>query len=176
MAEVVPTYLLYLAGVAGNSVTFGVITHCVRWVSRDREIRGPSLLNSGKVDQATDSLDKAAPLIEDWVQLYAWLGRGTGWAKFTTDSAAKLLPHWLGESVEYDCVRFRVESIRDLEFVEPSVLPDLAVGGLSLNLAGTGPGEGAIRWFSHLTSNLVLSKRPLFPEVSESVETSGLAG
>ncbi len=44
MAEDMPIYLLYLAGVGRNSATFAVVTHYVRKAGDGREVRSPSLV------------------------------------------------------------------------------------------------------------------------------------
>jgi hypothetical protein len=164
MAEDAPIYLLYLADVGRNSATFAVFTHYVRKVNDRREVRGPSLVSQQKVNTAIYTLDKAASVIEDWQQLYAWLGRRSGWAAFTPQSAARLVPHWLGEAVEYDCAKFRLGSI---EFVEATFLPQLATAGLSFNMVGPGPEDGAFSWFMQITGNLAVSRRPVFAPDAE---------
>jgi hypothetical protein len=158
-AEDAPIYLLYLADVGRNSATFAVFTHYIRKVNDRREVRAPSLVSQQKTNTAIYTLDKKAPVIEDWPQFYAWLGRQKGWAAFSPESATRLVPHWLAESVEFDCAKFHLGSI---EFVEQSVLPQLAMADLSFDLAGPSPDDGAFSWFMQITGNLAVVKQPVF--------------
>lgn len=153
-------YLLQLVSVGRNSATFGVFSGWVRGAS-DTEVRRPSLVDPDTTKKAMDSLDKATALIDNWTDFYAWLGRGKGWATFTPESAAELVPTWLSQSVEFTCVKFE-DLIPWVRYVEdPTHLTMLAA--LRTRVYGRGTDDQAYRNLVELADNLVLVTRPIFP-------------
>ena len=108
-------YLVYLADADRDTATFAVFTYPVHQVDDRQEDRAPSLVSLKKTNVAMCALGKPCPVIATREQLDRWLAGRSGWAAIRPE-AAQLVPHWLGEAVEYACSRFRLGSV---EFEEP---------------------------------------------------------
>ena len=158
MTEHDPIYLIYLADTDGYTATIAVFTHYSRRIDECHEVRVPSRLSLQKSNRALYALDKECPVITSQYQLDAWLDSRSGWAAFTPESAARLVPHWLGEKVEYVGAHVRAGSI---EFVELSSLAVLTNSDLRFDLAGPSIDDGALEWFMQIAGNLTASRRPV---------------
>lgn len=152
-------YFVYLGKVAKNEVIIGVYSiHAHQ--AENVETRSPHAVDTTKLTTTIESLDKSAPLLDDWIKFYAWLGRGHGWARFTRDSANQLVPHWFSSDVVYTCEPknqlFGWINFLDIEVNESDVS---VVNG---ELVGTGSDENAGFNFNQITRNLVITRQPLF--------------
>jgi hypothetical protein len=79
--------LVYLFSVDKNSVVLGIDSSGGLDL-HGNEVRTPYCsLDSTKLLEVLDHLDRHAKSISTWQQLYQWLGRGYGWAYFTQSSA-----------------------------------------------------------------------------------------
>jgi hypothetical protein len=103
-------YLVYLADADRDTATFAVFTYPVHQVDDRQEDRAPSLVSLKTTNVAMCALGKPCPVIATREQLDRWLAGRSGWAAIRPE-AALLVPHWLGEAVEYACTRFRLGSV-----------------------------------------------------------------
>src|SRR4051812_39350903 len=95
-------FLFLLVEVDRNSATFAVLT---KWTRADGSlgVRVPSPNSDENIKKVVDEkFDKSAPYIRGWREFYSWLGRG-GWARFSPEDGAKLIPGWLAPATEYVC-------------------------------------------------------------------------
>lgn len=157
-----PKYLVYLADVGRNSATIAVYTGWKRSLGKGHEARTPGFVSSEIIQEALYAMGLAVPVIDDWFKFYSWLGRGSGWALFTPVSALELVPFWLGESIEYECVSFN-RLLGWINFVDAKINSNI-FDSIKNNLVGPDIEDDAYRWFTQLTNNLVLTKQPVFQE------------
>jgi hypothetical protein len=150
-------YLALLIDVGRNSATFALDTIWVCKSTDDAERREASLLIPDKLGEVMYEIDRCANRIEQWKQLYLWLGMKDGpqWAAFTKESALRLVPHWF---TEYECQRSGLETFAYVDRkcrVDPRLLRDLKVEGNTTE-------ANAMRYSQMFGDNLVVTTQPLF--------------
>jgi hypothetical protein len=159
-------FLVYLISVDNNSATYGIDTRCKGMLEDIKgDIRGPSLVYIDRINDALYAMDRAAGQIETWQQLYAWLGRGNGWALFSQTAGANLLPHWFASDVKLECIQARDSNgIPHGPFVDLALLGnDNNIDAESLeNAVGASPDDSAIIFTLQLSDNMVITRQPLF--------------
>jgi hypothetical protein len=97
--------------------------------------------------------------VTSWKEFYRWLGeRNQKWGSFTLESARELVPHWLGENVQFQCAIGRVASM----FVESCHYAELKSSDLSFDISGLSQDEHTSRWLTQIADNLVPARRPIF--------------
>lgn len=152
-----PVYLVFLIDVGCNSATFGVDTVWVGKSTDGAERRAPSFASPEKIPEVLEIMDKYAVLIENWAQLYRWLGMTNGpqWAAFTEDSASQLIPHWI---TEYECQTSGLETFAYIDRncgIDPQLIGEVKIEGNTTEVE-------AMRYSHMLGRNMVVTTQPLF--------------
>ncbi len=156
-----PIYLAYRLNVGANSATFALHTLYTRKDDEGFERRIASLLQRDKVHQLLERLDVGAIVIENWRDFYRWLGREAPWGAFTEKSGNELVPHWLAQSVEYQCLRLSLDAVAFQD--RTCALNPQTLDGLSLE--GVSPDPTAMPYVSQFKSNLMVTTQPLFSQI-----------
>jgi hypothetical protein len=160
--------LVYLFSVSRNSVILG-IDSSGGLDPHGNEIRTPYCsLDSTKLLEVLDHLDRHARPISTWQQLYQWLGRGNGWAFFTEQTAKDLIPHWLAK---VPCSQLQDEDGQNLvgaPFLDLAMIlkgiSEETKSTLQLgweNMIGDSDELGKL-YTMQIKSNMVITQQPLF--------------
>lgn len=151
-------YLAFLMGVDRNSATFALYTVYAGGAREGYERRIADLADVKKTNCALERLDIAANVINCWKDFYAWLGRGKGWAGFDKETGNRLVPHWVGEAIQYECGKSPV--VQDA-FIDLNCNFDLATLG-ALKIDGVSPEKEAWKDIVRFESNFVITTKPMF--------------
>lgn len=164
-------YLLYLIDVGRNWATFAIFTHLADKMIDNHDMRCPSLLDVQKMKNAMQSLDRNPVPITTWRKFFTWLGRGHGWATFSQKSAQEIVPHWLSDEAECGYDFLEIADFPPFAFIEPTLTMDKClsdtVAKSCKKSVGPSPDPDASRWFAQIMSNMVISRRPLFAQISD---------
>lgn len=153
-------FVAYLFNVGKNCATFATSTF---WENADSEgskieIRSPSMVKAGLLDEMLYGLDREAKQINNWKLFYQWLGRGNGWSSFTEESALMLVPHWSDRNTMFRCVQSGpTKAFLDIEL--KGELPKESIE----SIVGDAEGGFGQMMLVQLTDNFVITTQPLFP-------------
>lgn len=156
-------YVAFLIRADKNLVSFATFTHYTKSVDGRLELRAASALPSAHFQKVLELLDREPIRITDWPSLYRWLGREFGtWATFSEELLEEFVPHWFSSEAECLCKSLSSDGNGPFLDVRYGDLPTDDIDRFR-DMTGSVDSEDGLAYVCNIYSNLVLTKRPIFP-------------
>lgn len=145
-------------------------------LSGSDEIRTPYANHTySSLDKVLSHMDREAKRIDNWQQLYQWLGTGSGSSFFTEEAAARLAAHWLSKDRKLRCHHLEVEDgtpMIDVPFIDVNlravgISPALMENIISSweSISGDSDPRGQLHELQ-IETNMVITQQELFSQQS----------